>query len=108
MIKNLYVAGPMSGYPGLNHGAFNDATRRLREAGYAVVNPAEVCPDEGAAWLDCMRADIMHLLQCDGIAILTGWQQSRGANIEVTLGVGLGMPVYTVEHWLRLNGGGAA
>ena len=35
----------------------------------------------------------MVLLQCDGVATLPGWQQSRGAVLEVTTALSVGLPI---------------
>ncbi|KVF09643.1 hypothetical protein WJ05_17620 [Burkholderia vietnamiensis] len=98
----LYLAGPMSGYPELNFPAFNAEASRLRGLGFQIVNPAEINANSGADWLSCMRADIKQLVDCDGIALLQGWQQSHGANIEHALARGLGLRVYQVRHLVGL------
>jgi hypothetical protein len=41
-----------------------------------------------------MRVDIKLAVDCDGIAMLPGWEQSRGAAIERNLLRDLGLPVY--------------
>lgn len=78
----IYVAGPMTGLPGLNFPAFHAATAQWRAWGHTVINPAEVNPDTTAAWEDCMRRDIAELVTCDGILLLPGWEASRGATLE--------------------------
>ena len=81
-VMKIYVAGPMTGLPGLNFPAFHAATAHLRALGHTVVNPAEVNPDTTAAWEVCMRRDIAELVTCDGIHLLPGWEASRGATLE--------------------------
>lgn len=78
----IYIAGPMTGIKDLNFPAFHATAARLREAGHEVVNPAEVNPDPTAKWVDCMRADIRELVTCDAIAMLQGWEKSKGATLE--------------------------
>lgn len=100
MTKHLYISGPMSGLPDYNHPAFNEAARLLRAAGYQVTNPAEKALPITATWLQHMRADIRAMMDCDGLAILPGWQNSRGANAEINLAHALGMDVHGVIVWL--------
>jgi hypothetical protein len=100
----LYVAGPMSGYPELNFPAFHAEAARLRALGFEIVNPAEINTDPAAEWLDCMRKDIRYLVTCDGIALLPGWEQSRGANVEHTLARGLGLRVFVARRLIGLAG----
>lgn len=100
----LYVAGPMSGYPEMNFPAFHAEAARLRGMGFQIVNPAEINADPTAGWLECMRADIRELVTCDGIALLPGWEQSRGATVEHTLARGLGLRIYQARHLIGLAG----
>ena len=90
----IYISGPMTGLPALNFPAFHAAAAELRAAGLDVVNPAEICPDHTMAWADCMRADIVALMECDAIAMLPGWMDSKGARLERHIAVELGMAVH--------------
>ena len=103
MKPRLYLAGPMTGYPEWNFPAFNAAAAALRDAGYEVVNPAEINgPDavaSGKTWEDCMRADIRELCTCQGDALLPGWDKSRGASLEVHIAEALGMSVRRAIEW---------
>ena len=96
----IYIAGPMTGIRDLNFPAFHAAARALRGAGFDVVNPAEVCPDTGMLWPDCMRRDIAVLVRCDAIALMQGWMDSRGARLERHIAVQLGMTVYDLDDLL--------
>ncbi|BCQ23135.1 DUF4406 domain-containing protein [Caballeronia sp. NK8] len=100
----LYVAGPMTGYPELNFPAFHAEAARLRALGFEIVNPAEVDVGPNPAWLACMRADIKLLVDCDGIALLPGWEQSPGATLEHTIARGLGLRVMQARHIFGLAG----
>lgn len=92
-MKKIYIAGPMSGLPELNFPAFHAAAAALREQGLTVINPAEINPDVGTDWVDCMRVDIAQLVTCDGIYLLPGWEKSRGAKLEHHIADALGMTV---------------
>jgi len=90
----LYLAGPMTGYEGLNFPHFHEMALMLRGCGHEIINPAEVNADPTAKWEDCMRADIRELVTCDGIALLDGWEKSRGATLEHHIASALGMDVH--------------
>lgn len=92
-MKRIYVAGPMTGLPHLNFPAFHAAAAELRAAGHHVENPAEINADPNAAWSDCMRADIARLVTCDAVHVLPGWENSRGASLEVHIARALGIEV---------------
>lgn len=102
----LYLAGPMTGLPDLNRPAFHAAAAELRAAGYEVVNPAELNesepitdPDGPGAWERYMRRDIPHLCKCDALALLPGWTDSQGAQLESLIANGLGMRQWSVVMW---------
>nr|WP_237142825.1 DUF4406 domain-containing protein [Pseudomonas lurida] len=48
---------------------------------------------EGGTWTDCMRRDIVALMECDTVATLPGWEKSKGACLEVLIAERLGMTV---------------
>ncbi|MDR8400094.1 DUF4406 domain-containing protein [Paraburkholderia sp. USG1] len=102
----LYLAGPMTGYPELNFPLFRAEAARLRALGFQIVNPAELNEGNDGDWLACMRVDIAAIMteKCDGIALLPGWEQSRGAPIEHNLMRDLGLRVMLARHIVGLAG----
>ena len=96
--KRIYIAGPMTGLPDHNFPAFHAAAARLRKAGWDVVNPAENfggrtdLPRESY-----LRADVALLVGCDAVAMLPGWEDSRGAKLEYLLARELGLLVFDAE-----------
>ncbi|WP_424766260.1 DUF4406 domain-containing protein [Paenibacillus sp. sgz302251] len=93
---NIYISGPMTGHPEFNYPAFRLAAHRLRELGYSVISPHEIEPYE-KTWEGFMRADIKALMDCKKVATLAGWEESRGARIEVDLAKALGMEIVTID-----------
>lgn len=89
----IYIAGPMSGLPALNFPAFHAEAAKLRACGHEVINPAEVNPDTTMPWAQCMRNDIAELVTCDAIHLLEGYENSRGASLELTIARALGIEV---------------
>lgn len=90
----------MTGLPELNFPAFNCSAAKLRAAGFDVVNPAEHGEEPGKAWADYLRKDIRLLMDCDAIALLPGWEKSKGAKLEVHIATELGMRVAPLRAWL--------
>ncbi|MBV6304913.1 DUF4406 domain-containing protein [Candidimonas humi] len=101
-IPRIYIAGPMTGLPGLNFEAFRHAAHQLRAAGHVVVNPTEINLDPTAAWSTCMRADIAHLVTCNAMALLPGWECSRGATLEHRIARALQMDIRELGAWLPI------
>jgi hypothetical protein len=96
-MSRIYIAGPMTGKPELNFPVFHAQAARLRADGWEVVNPAEINADQTAGWLPCMRADIKHLVDCDAILMLPGWEWSKGASLEHHIAERLGMKVIYLQ-----------
>lgn len=98
----LYVAGPMAGYPELNHLAFYVAEEQLVAAGYEALNPARHggidAPPE--AYLDYLILGLRDVEKADGVALLPGWHASRGANVERVFAVMSGKPVTMINYWI--------
>lgn len=98
----------MRGREGHNYPAFHEAALQLRQAGYPVVNPAELDEEEGSPgskpWDHYMRRDLKRLMDCDGVATLEGWEDSEGAKLEVDVAERLGLEVLPVWVWLSVTG----
>ncbi len=106
MIKfDLYLCGPMTGLPDLNHPDFFAAAQALRDAGYTVFNPAENGLPKTAAWEEHMREDIRQLMDCRDVAWLPGWTSSEGACLEVHNAAALKMKLASVGDWIYLKTG---
>ena len=102
-VRVLYIAGPMSGYDECNYPAFHEAARLLREVGYTVINPAEFGQNR-SHYNDLIKMDLIEMLtHAEGIAVLPGWEASRGATNEVNVGKFVGMSAMSVEYWLDLD-----
>ena len=89
----VYISGPMSGLPDHNFPAFHAESARLRALGFEVVNPAELNPEPGKAWKECLKVDLLALLSCDWIAMLPGWQSSEGAHLEMHVAHRVGIAI---------------
>lgn len=90
-MKRVYLSGPMSGIPESNFPAFHEWAARLRAEGFEVVSPAEI--EEAGSWEMCLRKDMRELPTCDAIALMPGWERSKGAHLELHVAHRLGMEV---------------
>jgi hypothetical protein len=98
MKLRIYVAGPMRGYEQFNFPAFAEAAATLREDGWEVISPHELDELDGfnperysaappdlqkMAQIQLMQRDLDALKMCAAIALLPGWEKSRGATCEL-------------------------
>lgn len=105
-VSKVYVAGPMTGIEDFNYPAFNTAAARLRTAGFEVLNPAETDTRMGTtpgeqSWQWYMRHALRMLADADGVALLDGWERSRGATLEHRIARSLNLPTGTVGLWIE-------
>lgn len=91
-MSRVYIAGPMSNYPGHNFKAFNTAASLLTLGGHTVVNPVDINPDPTSRWADCLKQDLPRLLECDMVVVLPNWELSKGAKLEVHVAQAVGIP----------------
>ena len=99
----LYVCGPVSGRPDRNRVAFERARYTLIVAGYDVVIPHDIIPEDAddATERDAiMQACMDRIDECDGVALLSGWAGSRGATQEVDHACSKHIPVGHIGHWV--------
>jgi hypothetical protein len=89
--ERWYIAGPMTGIEDWNFPAFHAAAAMLRAEGLHVVNPAEITTDVTVDRRVCLKADIAQLIHCTGIALLPGWERSKGAQLESHIAEELGL-----------------
>lgn len=112
----IYLAGPMRGIPEFNFPAFHKAAKVLRDLGHEVFNPAErdierhggvdiskgnTAGDERVATKEhgfdlrvALREDLEWICRhADGIALLKGWENSKGATAEAATAQALGLKV---------------
>ena len=77
----IYIAGPITGIEDFQlHFAL--AQKRLRDAGHVTMNPATLALNEGFTHADYMHICFAMLHVCDGVYMLDGWRDSKGATME--------------------------
>lgn len=100
-----YIAGPMRGLPDLGRRAFNIAEGCLRARGFAVLNPA--CLPEDLPTEAYMPICLAMLREADIIAILPGWENSAGAQIEAAFAKEEHIKAFTIEELTKAGSGEA-
>jgi hypothetical protein len=112
----IYVAGPMRGIPEFNFPAFKKASEYLRSIGHEVFNPAErdnerhgtdigkgnatgdeaqAAKEHGFNLREALGDDLAWICsEAEGIALLPGWRNSKGAMAEYHTAIALGLIVF--------------
>ena len=91
----IYLSGKISGTD-LDYvrRLFDKVATTLRALGHEVTNPLCNGLSETAPWEAHIAKDIANLLQCEGIYMLQGWEESQGARIEHAVAKELGKVVF--------------
>ncbi len=108
-MPKIYIAGPMSGLPDYNRPAFYEAAEAFTEGGWTVFNPAEndvmlfgshelceaaINENRNAALRVMLGSDLKWICKkADAIAMLPGWENSKGARTEHALAVALDLQI---------------
>lgn len=81
----IYISGPVTGIKDDNEPAFKAKELELLKKGHTPVNPVQLCKDAGLTeWHACMnQICIPELIKCDAMILLEGWENSKGANVEI-------------------------
>lgn len=84
-MAKVYLSGPITGTDDYME-RFAKAEQELTEQGYVVVNPAKVNAQlpVSTMWEEYMLMSMTMLDMCDTIYMLGGWQNSRGAKLELS------------------------
>jgi hypothetical protein len=99
----VYLSGPMTGLPNFNHEAFNKAAEYFRSQNKEVFNPAEVFGgDTTHLRSEYMRLEIQALLYSTELVMLPGWENSKGALLELQIAEELEMPISFITT-LQIN-----
>lgn len=90
----LYLSGPISGHDLKERfEAFKKVEEKVKALGHEAVNPMVISPPE-LDYKDCMREDLKALLDCDGIVLMDGWQNSKGCIVEFYVASVCGIQVF--------------
>ena len=103
----IYLAGPMAGYPDLNYPLFHAVSKELRARGHEVFSPAENDERKGygkvvtgqttPALRHALGDDLAWICkEAEAVALLPGWENSRGARAEWSTAVALGLKLIYV------------
>lgn len=116
----IYLAGPMRGIPEFNFPAFYAAAAELRAQGHTVFNPAErdnehhgtdiskgnatgdeklAAAQHGFSLREALASDLNYICrEAEAIALLPGWERSKGVAAERATALALGLEVIELEQ----------
>lgn len=82
-MNKIYISGPITDIEDYMKN-FDNAEKKLKSAGFSVVNPVKVLSQmpEDTEYEEYMDMAMMMLSMCDSIYMLKGWEKSTGANRE--------------------------
>jgi hypothetical protein len=90
----IYISGKITGIEEEALRLFEKAELELVSKGFKVVNPMKLNHNHNKDWHSYMKEDIKALCDCESIYMLSNWMDSKGAIIEHTIAIYLGIKVY--------------
>jgi hypothetical protein len=91
----IYISGQITGLEYTeSYLNFEDAEKKLNTATkYEVVNPMKLNHNHDKSWENYMLEDIKALFECDAIYMLKNWGSSKGARIERSIAIEMGIDI---------------
>lgn len=92
-MTKVYISGKITGIENEAPKLFKAAAIELHKKGFMPINPMELNHQHDKSWHSYMREDVKALCECDCIYMLSNWMDSKGAIIEHTIAMYLGLSV---------------
>lgn len=93
MKTKIYISGKISGIEAEAVELFSKAETELISKGFEPINPMSLNHEHDKSWHSYMKEDVKALCDCDSIFMLSNWVDSKGAIIEHTIAMYLGIKV---------------
>lgn len=93
MKQKAYISGKITGIENEAPTLFAKAEKELQSRGFETVNPLTLNHQHDKSWHSYMKEDVKALCECDVIYMLSNWTDSKGAIIEHTIAMYLGLKV---------------
>lgn len=95
--ETVYIAGAVTGLDinGVKK-QFEQQERRFRSDGYDVFNPVRLVQEHGLeneSWDTIMKFLIPYVCKADMLFIMSGWENSKGTNVERDLCRSIGIEI---------------
>lgn len=108
---NIFISGPMTGYPDCNFPVFRQWATVLKLNGHEVFNPttifesyqvrADLSPDD-PKYKEIVHAIWLNQLRCNAIFLLNGWNHSTGVRNELDTALASGHKIFLESNFREL------
>ena len=101
----IYLSGKITGLDKEVYSRqFERAETFYKTSGFDVINPVKIGEEilkknPSATWNDFMKEDLQALKTCTHIALLEGWEESKGAKMEKAEAEKLGLEIMYLKFF---------
>lgn len=101
----IYISGPITGTKDFME-RFAEVEEKLKWQGHMVYNPAKANSymPEGTTYEEYMEVSFTLLKMADTIYMMSGWEESRGARMELAYAEGMGYRIIKGQRKEEENG----
>jgi hypothetical protein len=91
----IYISGQITGLDYADaYQRFEQAEKQLKDENWdEIVNPMKLNHEHDKTWENYMLVDIKALFECDAIYMLNNWCNSKGARIERSIAIEMGLEI---------------
>ena len=98
-MKNIYLAGRMTGVPDYNYSEFISTAEMLRAiTGAHVVHTANAPRRDTLEHRHYMEWARVWLNLCDAVAVLPDWEESAGTRQEIEMATAMKLPIFYLPN----------
>lgn len=110
--KRIYLSGPITGIKNCKE-LFDKKKKEFERLGFTIINPMELFHDSEVIRLEYlvkqnkitedelhniyMKRYISEMVNCDFIALMNGYEKSKGCKMEIQIGIMLQIPIMCAE-----------
>lgn len=97
----IYISGKISGQEKRAARQFSKAEKEILKTGHQPINPMKLNQNHDGSWESYMKECIKALCDADILVFLSGWERSKGAQLELRIATELGIETTFYKSFIQ-------